>query len=269
MSADATSSNDSYRRLFLHSLLAVVLAFLVTTLVHEGSHALTARAFGLHPVLHHNYVSTPDTESFASSVAIPASGPLVSLLQGLLCLALCRRIEPKSVVTLALLWLGVFGLLTFFGYLMMGPLFAYGDTGKVFALLGLPVWVQWLIAVAGLVAVMWILRGTAADFERQTLTPSAGEGRARAKTANLLIAFPLLAAVLVDTLLSLPVPTFLSLLYPLTSPFAVFFAYGKLRRRTAELPPGARYPDGLSWGLLATVAVLVVVTRLLVPGLEL
>lgn len=257
------------RWLLVNSIVIFTIAFLVTALVHEGAHALTARAFGTDPVLHHNYVAHAETESSSAAIAIPASGPLISLLQGIVLLALSRRRKTKSLYTLTGLWLGLQGYITFLGYVMIGPLVPYGDTGKVFALLGVPGWLQWILAAGALVLAFRIVRGTAVDFERHAVATTGDLRHARARVANQLIAFPVFAGVVLTTLLSLPSPTPISLIHPLTSPFVVFLAYGRIRRSTDELPPGAAYREGVSWPLVGVLALLVVVSRLLVPGVRL
>ena len=84
-----------------------------------------------------------------------------------------------------------------------------------------------------------------------------------------LMAGPILAGAVVTSLLSLPVPTFLSLLHPMTSPFVVFTAYGRLRRSREPLPEGARYPAGIPVGPLVVLALVVGVFRWLAPGIRL
>jgi hypothetical protein len=73
----------------------------------------------------------------------------------------------------------------------------------------------------------------------------------------------------VTTLLSLPVPTFISLVHPMTSSFAAFVAYGNFRRRRNALPESSEHPDHISIGLVVATLVLVAVSRALVFGLPL
>ncbi len=258
-------------RLFLHSLLAFTIAFLASTLIHEGAHAATARALGRHPVLHHNYVATPDEPppSPGARLWVPASGPLASLVLGVACLLWVRSRRTATLVSLTMLWLALKAFIGFFGYLMMGPLFAYGDTGRVYAEVGLPGPVSWLLALGGLAALIALVRGATRDFERHVPPAPTGEERSRRQLANAMIAWPIFAGVVVTTLLSLPAPAFLSLLHPMTSPFVLFIAYGRFRRNRDPLPDGAVYPPALSVPLVAVTAVLVGVSRLLVGGLSL
>lgn len=261
----------SYRTLFVHSLLAFTIAFLASTLIHEGAHAVTALALGRHPVLHHNYVAmaAEPPPSAAARLWVPASGPLASLVLGVGCLLWVRSRQTATLVSLTTLWLALKAFIGFFGYLLMGPLFAYGDTGRVYTALGLPGLVSWLLALGGLAALVAVVRGTTSDFERHAPPALPGRERSRRRLANAMIAWPLFSGVVVTTLLSLPVPTFASLLHPMTSPFVVFVAYGRFRRNRDPLPDGAAYPPGLSVPLITVTLVLVGISRMLVAGLPL
>jgi len=122
-----------------------------------------------------------------------------------------------------------------------------------------------VIAIAGLAALFWIVRSTATDFECHVLPASPGDDRRRGRLANTLIAFPILAGVAVTTLLSLPAPTFISLVHPITSPFCVFLAYGRFRRRSEPLPDGSSHPDRISVPLVVVTLVLVAISRAPAP----
>lgn len=271
MTLAANSDYTAYRTLFFNSLLAFTIAFIVSTLVHEGAHAVTARALGVHAVLHHNFVSTSGAAE-ATDVArlwVPASGPLVSLLLGVACLIWVRMSSTATLVSLTVLWLGLLACVVFFGYLMLGPLVPYGDTGKVYAMLGVSRTVGWVVALAGIATLVWIVRSTVPDFERHVLRAEHDDDRRRARNGHALIAFPIIAGAAVTTLLSLPVPTFISLLHPMTSPFAVFMAYGLFRRRTTPLPPGSLRAEKFSVPLAIVAILLAILSRALVPGLPL
>jgi len=267
MTPKTDGGTANLRRLFLRSLIAFVTAFLIGTIVHEGAHAVMARALGLHPVLHHNSVETPSNSTGAAPLWVPAAGPLASLILGTACLVWVRRRSVHSVVTLTVLWVGIHGMIAFFGYLMMGPLFRNGDTGKVWAELGVPPALQWVIAIVGVAILVVVIRGTSDDFARHVIRGSSGSPRGR--VANALIAFPILAGAVVTTLLSLPAPTFLSLLYPMTSGFVTFAAYGRFRRTRDPLPEGIRDSGGVPIGQLAVLVALVAVSLALIGGVRL
>src|SRR5688572_19054885 len=101
------------RNLAIHSILIFVVSFILNTSIHEGGHALMGKLFGLNTVLHHNYVSTDgeETASLIVKIMVPAAGPLMSLIQGLIFLILLRASKQKSLLTLFYLWLSVMGFI--------------------------------------------------------------------------------------------------------------------------------------------------------------
>ena len=256
--------------LYIHSSLIYVLSFMLNTIIHEGAHALTAKVMGLDPVLHHNYVSTSGEESasFIAKVLTPAAGPIISFIQGVIFLLLTRMTDRKSLRTLFYLWLSVMGFINIGGYLMLTPLVDYGDTGRVFTLLGTPSWLKWIIAFFGITGLIIVVRQFTKDFENQIPVAFNDTVFKPGRIANLLIAYPLITGVILTTLISLPVPTFISLLYPTTSPFIIFMVYGGLRRKRDKLVGNANYPEQTSIVLVVITLVAFVVTRLLVDGVK-
>jgi uncharacterized membrane protein len=263
--------STQYRNLLLHSVLIFVLSFILNTIIHEGAHAIMAKVCGLNPVLHHNYVSTPEREDATQlvKILIPAAGPLMSLLQGIIFLFLLRNRNQKSLNTLFFLWMSVMGFINFGGYLMLTPLVPYGDTGKVFTLLNSPQWLKWVVCLLGLAGLMKLILSLAPDFEAHVPANERDQRYVPGKLANLLIAFPVLAGCVVTSLLSLPVPTFISIVYPATSPFITFMIYGELRRKKDQLLGKAVYPDTISIPLAAFTVLAIVISRLLVSGVSL
>jgi hypothetical protein len=226
------------------------------------------KALGLPTVLYHNYVDTGETNSFMANIMVPAAGPIMSLIQGIVFFILLRTTKEKSLVSLFYLWLSVMGFINIGGYLFMTPIFAYGDTGKVFNLLGAPLWLQWVIAVSALFALLKIILNFTTDFENQIPAELAGDTYVPGRLANSLILQPILVGIVATALLALPVPSFLSLLYPTTSPFMLFMIYGRLRRKGDSLIGSAHYPT-LSWPLIFFTLIAIVISRLLVGGVAL
>ncbi|HEX5170697.1 MAG TPA: M50 family metallopeptidase [Cyclobacteriaceae bacterium] len=257
--------------LVVHSALIYILCFMVNTGVHEGAHAVAAKLTGLHPILHHNYVSTSgeDSASLFVKVLTPAAGPLMSLLQGILFLLLLRTSPRKSLTTLFYLWMSVMGFINIGGYLMLTPLVDYGDTGRVFTLFGSPQWLKWIIAFAGLFGLIKLVLQFTRDFENQIPAAFLHQSFKPGRLANLLIAYPVLIGIPLTTLISLPAPTFISILYPTTSPFIIFMVYGRLRRKKEHLVGHADYPENISIILAVFTIGIFVITRLLVKGIPL
>lgn len=261
---------NPYRNLFIHSTIIFVLSFMLNTLIHESAHAVMAKATGLHPVLHHNYVSTSGEDSASTLVKIltPAAGPLMSLLQGIIFLLLVIRNHRKSLLTLFYLWMSVLGFINIGGYLMLTPLVAYGDTGRVFSMLGAPSWIKWVVALVGLFGLIKIILNFVTHFENQLPEMEQGQPIQPGKLANALIAYPIYIGIIFTTLISLPVPTFISLMYPATSPFIVFMIYGRLRRKGQTLVGKAHYQDSIPILLIIITMLVFVISRLLVNGIS-
>jgi hypothetical protein len=123
-------------------------AFLLTVLLHELGHALVSKALGGQPVLHNTYVDSRNQHLPAGSeVAIALAGPLLSLAQGVLFLTLAWRRRGAGDATLFRLYLGLFGIINFMGYVLTGPFVPYGDIGRAEALGHVPTWATVVLAV--------------------------------------------------------------------------------------------------------------------------
>jgi len=118
------------------SVLAYGSALLITVTMHEFGHGLTALLFGQHPTVYGLH-----EEDIASSITavgvIAAAGPIVSLIVGLIFLAIHKRLQGQGFARYLTLWLGLLGIATFFGYLLTAPFYKDGDVYKVLATLGL------------------------------------------------------------------------------------------------------------------------------------
>ena len=243
--------------LAINSMVIVVLTGIATVMLHELGHFIPAYLYGLEPELHHNFVFYVDqrVSAFAQGL-IAASGPVVSLFIGTSCLLFSKRARHKGLVSLTTLWLGLHGLLTFFGYLFVAPFFTYGDTGKVFALLGLPFWSVLAISTFGVVSLVVLFRNQAKEFTFY------GEGcMTPAMRANSLILFPTLALV-ASAVLHLPVPTPLSLIAPLLMPWSFMTIYGVFFDYEDTKPSVTL--NRISWRLIIGLAVVVGIFRMLV-----
>lgn len=115
--------------LVVNSAMCYVLAFLLTTVLHECGHAIVGSILGSGPVLHHNYVEHFGRENLpvAHQAWIALAGPLVSFAQGLLLVPVVKRRKGGGAFNLFLLWAMLLGFGNFLGYLMTGPIFTAGD----------------------------------------------------------------------------------------------------------------------------------------------
>jgi len=235
-------------------------AFLVTTLLHEGGHALASKLLHGQPVLYNTHVESRNEHlPRQAEVAVALAGPVVSLLQGALVLLWVRREQDAGNGPLFRLYLGLFGVINFFGYLLTGPFVSYGDIGRAEALWQVPAWATIALAVAGGIGLHLVVSRTGPWFLRQ------GPGLARPVRGQLmraLVLVPWLLGSVLITALNWPLPTVLSLIYPPMSSMVLGAAYGGAMGApypvAAAEPPQLLPQLQLGWALggLALVAAL-------------
>ena len=197
--------------------------------LHELGHFVAAILIHAKDVtLHHNYVSTGTTDmSLPGAVFYAAAGPLVSLLIGVVFHLICTLQKKRNMLFLFNLYLAVFGYIAFFGYLMVAPFFTYGDTGYIFKALNFPMWLTIGIAVMGGVALYSLMCKLIRFFVEMGTDKMITDKQSRLTFMSSLVQYPLYAGIVITTLLNLPTPTMLSLIYPICSPFSIMWAYGR------------------------------------------
>ncbi len=208
-----------------NNVLIYIATSIIVTILHELAHFMVATYFDLHPVLFHNYVSYSDKFTATQSIYIAAAGPLFSLIQGIICMFWTKKIKEKGVFSLIILWLGLQGILTFMGYLLIAPFFAYGDTGKVFAILGVPMFAMIIISILSIIIITWYYLKQTAEMVQYAYADNLD----RKTIARDLLLLPIFLGGLTNALLQLPVPTFLSLIAPIFMPFTFMSVYGNYR----------------------------------------
>lgn len=245
-------------------------AFLLTTMLHELGHAVVSKLLGGQPVLYNTSVNNLNEQlPVSSKVAIALAGPVLSLVQGLVFLAWAWSRRGTGDAALWRLYLGLFGIINFMGYLMIGPLVPYGDTGQVEALWHVPVWATVTLAVLAGVGVQWMVRATAPlflDFGPALARP------ARGRLMRALVLLPWALGSLLITALSWPWPTPISLIYPILSSMVLGAAWGGAMRRPYALEAAETSPllTALHLGrAVAALAVFGTLFRLLTPGVPL
>ncbi|GIH49404.1 hypothetical protein SAMN05421833_11438 [Microbispora rosea] len=137
--------------------LSYATAQLVEVFLHEGAHALAARAVGFHPAIGQFVELHVPSPERAQEALVAAGGPIGSLVTGLVCWALYRRRGP-SYPRLLLMWLAMTGITAFLGYLVVMPLLTVGDTGVLARLYHVPVAVQFLVTAAGMALLYLVTR---------------------------------------------------------------------------------------------------------------
>jgi hypothetical protein len=146
MDVDVPNVRQSSVLPLVNSTVAFALALLLMITVHELGHAVAALAQGHHPVLRPFSVDTGAAPG-AQRVVTAAAGPLLSVVTGLLVLAMPLRGRP--FVRLAILWFGLLSVQEFNGYLTTGPFVADGDIGVVLGESGAQGWLGVVLLVVG------------------------------------------------------------------------------------------------------------------------
>ena len=208
--------------LAINSLLITLATSLITTMLHEGAHYVTARFMNVPASLHHNYVITPDNTPLNTATIISAAGPLFSLILGVISLVFSIRYNKISLLKLFTLWLGMQGILTFLGYILIAPIAREGDTGKVFAYFGFPIYVSIGIAIASFIYVNKLFSGFAKYFTYY----KAGEFSTKNEDCRQLLIYPIFGSIILGTILNLPVVIWVSLLPTVFMPMTYFATMG-------------------------------------------
>ena len=241
-----------------------VLAFLVTTFLHECGHAFTGAWLGSSPVLHHNYVEHFDRDRLAlvEQIWIALAGPLVSLAQGCMCWWVRIRRPGGGIGALLVLWLAVLGFGNFFGYLMTGPFFTTGDLGKVEVLLGMGMITRIVVALTGAGVLLFIMyRATWVFLAFATDKGIVEDPHARVRFNGSIIMLPWLIGSMIVTLLYLPVIALISIIYPFTSGMVFIFPWRNAERAVGVAASGRPTLLRASLPLYLALAIAVVLFR--------
>lgn len=214
------------RALAFNAILLYVAAYLVTIMLHEVGHALMSLALDGRPVLYNTSVQNTNKLLASSAVVlIAAAGPLLSLLQGASLLVWLRRRPPAGAWGLFWLYMAVFGLINFLGYLLIAPVVKGGDTGQIVARLHVPAAAQWVVAALSLYGLIRVIGSTAPLFLGLLPTELQHNAVQRATGLRGLILWPWLVGSVVLVLLALPAPHPAVIANMFMSPMALRRAY--------------------------------------------
>ena len=242
-----------------------VTAFALSTFLHELAHALTAMLLGVDCRLFHTYVAyDPQNVPGSSQLVIAAAGPLFSLIQASVAFLVIRHCR-SALVKLLWLWLGIVGGMVFLGYVVMGPFVDYGDSGKVYRLLGVPDLIGIVFSLAALFAISVMFRKVTVPLRESISAIRAGSAQPVPALALLLYP-PLLLGTLFNVLLSLPAPTVLSLAFPLCILPAMIPSAIRIAREP-DAGESTSAAEGLAWWPLVAMLLLLAVSRWLATGI--
>jgi hypothetical protein len=142
----------------LNSTVAFVLAGFVVTTIHEVSHLVASLILGHPATIYPNIVDSGNRLSSHDGIIIAGTGPLFSLVTGLLVILLVRTTGWRSgFLKLFVLWFGFLSAETGFGYLFIAPIVPNGDTGEVLALLHAQWYVYAIVFLIGIGGFVFLL----------------------------------------------------------------------------------------------------------------
>jgi hypothetical protein len=120
--------------------------------------------------------------------------------------------------------------------------------------------------------IVYVLRILSQFFAEMGSVEIFNSPELRLQFANSLIKYPLFIGAIGAVLLNLPAQVFLSLLYPAFSPMAIMFCFGNLLQKNFQFAEHTSGLDSLqnnSPVLVASLVVVVIISRLLVYGIHL
>lgn len=257
--------------IIFNSAIAFSIASIVEMTLHECGHYFAGLYFHAKNLsLHHNYVNYDETTiSIQHRIFIAAAGPLVSIFIGVLFHFITKQYRKANITRLVFLYMSIFGYIGFFGYLMIAPIFPYGDTGFICAALHFPTFITLCIAIIGIAALAIIIKNIGKEFVAFIPKEDYEVDALRKKYFNTLVHIPLYIGIVITTLLNLPIPTFASLTAPLFSPFSIMWCYGALMRKKYTYPANTIYSksiEQISVFWIIIFIVVIVINRYLAIG---
>ncbi len=259
--------------IIINSTVLYIIAFLLTTIIHEFGHAVTGLLNDSKPILHNNYVDYLAINQLSTfrKISISLAGPLVSLIQGLLIGLLYLRIKKQTLCKLFLLWFSILGFSNFFGYLMTGPIFQAGDIGKVFSLMNVPIAAQIIIAVIGAAVLIYIAYKLTIPFLQFSYKKEwTADPKSKKNFSFNIIILPWIIGSVIVTILYFPVIAVVSIIYPITSGM-IFIVPWKHSKRINNIKTSGNSKIGeYSVLLYVSMIILILIYKfILAPGIVL
>ncbi len=261
------------KNIIINAAVLFITAAIIEMTLHELAHFIAAIMVNAKEIaLHHNSVSA-NTEalSLANKIFIKAAGPIVSLLIGILFHYICSKQTKRDMLFLFNLYMCIFGYIGFGGYLMISPLFTYGDTGYIFDALHFPMAVTIAIAMAGIVMLFFLMKNLMKYFVEMATPAIAFDNDLRISLINSILFYPLMIGTIITTLLNFPVPTFASLIAPICSPFTMLWTYGdalKKKYPADNMSKDMTSINHIQYQWLIVFVATAIINRLLVIGLS-
>jgi hypothetical protein len=265
MSAPKTATAVS--RLAFTSICLYVAAYLATIMLHETAHAVVSWLLGGRPVQYNTWVrNTNPALATTAELYVALAGPLFSLGQGLLLLRYSFRTRQAGNWPLLRLYAGVFGLMNFLGYVVIGPVAHSGDSGQIMTILHVPLWLQWSLALLAFAALNVLIQQTGPLFLRQLPPATQADEQQRVAGLQVVLQWPWVIGSLVLVVLSLPSPL-LALLYIPLVPMVLRRAYRSALKQPITSIPATQGQLQLQWVVVAVPIVLASLYRYFAMGI--
>lgn len=250
----------SSRAWVLRPIVWFTAASMVTTIVHEFTHASVAYVLGVPSTLFSYFV---DLDLAQPSATIPrravigVSGPLICLALGVLAWLAFRRAR-HSAAALPLLYLTVFGIATFFGNLM--SIAFVGDFSSVALMLHVPMGLRYLLTAIGALGVAAMHFWAGRELVR--LVPASVD---TIRAMLCIVALPALLGTVAIVLVNQPMAWTRASVRFVEAGFWLFAALGALAARR----PSQNEADQLRvrWVDVAVLLFAVSIVRVMVPGI--
>lgn len=258
-----------YRNIIINSSVAFVIASIIEMTLHEAGHFIAATCFHGSPTLFHNSVNYGDLQSNEQRIVCAIAGPVVSLCIGFLAHYILHRQLFRGIPSLLCIYLSIFGYVGFFGYITIAPFFNYGDTGYVLRAIECPLYLIIVFALVSVFITFLIMKSLSIYLIGMMNNETGQNGKQRNKFIRMLVLYPLFIGIAITTLLNFPVPTVLSLIAPLTSPYVIlwpYYYYLKTHVVYTDEKQSISKKIGYKW--MAVLLIAVVINRLLVMGLH-
>jgi hypothetical protein len=225
------------RFIIINSAILFVIASVLAMTIHEFGHFFASILVNAQQLsIHHNYTSNSGGGlSSTSMIFIKSTGPLVSLMIGVVFHYMCSRQAKRSIIFLFEAYMALFGYIGFFGYLIIAPLTPGGDTGYVFYSLGLPVWAMIILAMGGAVVLYFLINILMKYFVEMGSREIMENGEKRQIFIRSLIFLPMIIGIVVTTILNLPVPSYISLIAPVCGSLTILCGYNTASEKTFSL----------------------------------
>ena len=214
-----------------------VIASTLTMTLHEFGHFFASILVHAQQIsIHHNYTSNSGFGlSARSTIIIKATGPIISLIIGLLFHFICSRQVKRNILFLFKAYMSIFGYIGFFGYLIIAPFTPGGDTGFVFYSLGFSLWLMIVLAVFGAITLYFLINSMMKYFVEMGSKEIIENKVSREKFIRSLIFFPLIMGIFLTSLMNLPVSVMISLIAPIGGSLTILCGYDNATKKDFHL----------------------------------